>query len=192
MTTRRKPTGSLLLLVTGDGANNGILLAAEAIGGAFNVALSLSSLILALAGGMLFLARLLPRCSAGQVTDLHHDHSKHEIKNEYRVGRTYGLDDGTLHGVILTSGLVRLVGGVRRHCDNEDQTRMLKYAGDCGWGRMLINVECQPRIYIRLTLAFEDREEAVQASSNGVRGASMTTMTMTLIVSSWHARVWGM
>lgn len=53
-------TGNLLLTVTGDGTNDGVLLAANAVHGAFRVALGLGGLVLGLALGVLLLARLLP------------------------------------------------------------------------------------------------------------------------------------
>ena len=53
-------TGRLLLTVTSDGANNGILLPANAVERAFGVTLGLRSFDLSFAGSVLLLARLRP------------------------------------------------------------------------------------------------------------------------------------
>ena len=91
----------LLALVTSDSPRDSIILALEAITSTFDVALCLRCGDLALAAGVLFLPRLLPRLSAGQVAD--------------------GLDDGTLSRVELTSGLAitedgGLIGLVKQQC----------------------------------------------------------------------------
>ena len=60
---------SLLRLVSCDGANNGVLLSCNAVGGTLYISLSLSGLVLRLPGGMLLLSGLLPRSGPGDVAD---------------------------------------------------------------------------------------------------------------------------
>ena len=78
-------TRDLLFAVARDGADDSVLLAADAVRGALDVALGLGGLVLGLALGVLLLARLGPGFGAGQVAD--------------------GLDGGALEGVELASGL---------------------------------------------------------------------------------------
>jgi hypothetical protein len=78
-------TRSFLRAVSSDGTDDGVLLADDTVLGSLSVALSLSSLVLGLAGGVLLLARLLPGSSAGDIAD--------------------GLDDVALGAVELTRGL---------------------------------------------------------------------------------------
>ncbi len=84
---KRLLTSGLLLTVTGEGTDNGILLAAEAVDGTLRVALGLSSVVLGLALSVFVTTRCLPRLSTGQVADC--------------------LDDGALCRVVLTGGLAK-------------------------------------------------------------------------------------
>ena len=80
-----------MLAVASKGADDSVLLAGEAVGGALDVVLGLGGVVLGLTLGVLLLAGLGPGLGAGEVTD--------------------GLDDGTLDGVELTGDLPAL--GVR-------------------------------------------------------------------------------
>jgi len=62
-------TRSLLRAIAGDSTDNGVLLAAYAVCGALGVSLGLSRLVFGFTGGVLFLARLLPRSGTGDVAD---------------------------------------------------------------------------------------------------------------------------
>ena len=83
--SRQVLTRSLLLPVTSECADNGLLLATETVGGALSVALRLGGLVLGLALGMLVTARRLPRLEARRVAD--------------------HLDEAALGRVVLTGGL---------------------------------------------------------------------------------------
>ena len=72
-------TGRLLLLVTSDGADNGILLPANAVECAIDVTLGFRGADLSLASNVLLLAGLFPFLAAGQIANR--------------------LDDSTLGGV---------------------------------------------------------------------------------------------
>lgn len=63
-------TLGLLRLVAGDRADDGVLLAGDAVGGALDVALGLRGVVLGLALGVLLLPGLLPRGRTGEVADL--------------------------------------------------------------------------------------------------------------------------
>jgi len=82
---RRPHTFGLLRGITSDSTDDGVLLASDAVGGALDVALSLSSLVLGLALGVLLLSGALPFSRADDIAD--------------------GLDDVALGGVELTRGL---------------------------------------------------------------------------------------
>ena len=62
-------TGRLLLLVTSDGANNGILLPADAVECAVDVTLGFRSADFSLAGNVLLLAGLFPFRAAGEIAN---------------------------------------------------------------------------------------------------------------------------
>lgn len=62
-------TGRLLLTVTSDGTNDGILLPANAVESAFGVTLGLRSCDLSFASNVLLLARILPRLAAGYIAN---------------------------------------------------------------------------------------------------------------------------
>lgn len=107
-------TGHLLLAVASDCTNDGVDLAADAVGGALDVLLCLSGVVLCLALGMLVLAGLGPGGGAGEVAD--------------------GLDDGALQGVELASGLA--VRGVSMCTTSPGSTEVrLTWAGRCWPGR---------------------------------------------------------
>jgi len=78
-------TADFLLTITGDGTEDGVLLASHTVYTSVDIVLSASCVALGLAGSVFFTARLLPRGSSS------------EIANR--------LDDGTLDGVELASGL---------------------------------------------------------------------------------------
>jgi hypothetical protein len=63
-------TRNLLLAITGDGADNGVLLAGHPIHGALDVTLGLCGLVLSLALSMLLTSRSLPGLKAGGIADL--------------------------------------------------------------------------------------------------------------------------
>lgn len=69
MTLREWLTRDLLLAVAHDGADDGVLLAGEAVHGALGVAFGLGGLVLGLALGVLLLARLGPGLGARQVAN---------------------------------------------------------------------------------------------------------------------------
>ena len=87
------PTLSLLGLVTDDSANNGIFLAFQTISSAVDVLLRLGSIVFGLSACVLFLPGLLPGGSTGEIAD--------------------GLNNSSLHGMILTGGLARLKRSAR-------------------------------------------------------------------------------
>jgi hypothetical protein len=58
------------LTVTSDRADDGVLLAAEAVHGALSIALGARSIVLCLASRVLLRAGLLPRLEAGDIADL--------------------------------------------------------------------------------------------------------------------------
>jgi len=64
---------SFLGPVASDGANDGVLLSANAVSGTLSVTLGLGSLVLGLSSSVLLLARALPAGSAGQVTNALND-----------------------------------------------------------------------------------------------------------------------
>jgi hypothetical protein len=78
-------TRSLLGLIASNSTDNGILLARETVDATLGPILGTSSVVLGLAGGVLFTAGLSPRLSAGHVSD--------------------GFDGGALDGVELSGGL---------------------------------------------------------------------------------------
>ena len=63
-------TRRLLLTVTSDGADNGILLPGNAVGGAVDVILGLRGGLLSFASSVLLLAGLSPRLAAGHLANL--------------------------------------------------------------------------------------------------------------------------
>jgi len=67
--TLQAHTRHLLLLVTGHGADDGVLLASEAVHTALDVGFGLGSLDLCLTGGMLLAARVGPGGRAGHVAN---------------------------------------------------------------------------------------------------------------------------
>lgn len=78
-------TADLLLTITSDGAEDGVLLSDDAVCGSVDVVLCASGVVLGLAADVLFTAGLLPGGSPREVTNC--------------------LYDGTLDRVELTSGL---------------------------------------------------------------------------------------
>ncbi len=96
-------TMNFLRAVAGDGTDNGVLLAADAVDSAVCVALDLDGLVLGLALDVLLLSGVGPRRRAGQVAD--------------------GLDDVALDGVVLASGLARRGGHHVNTCPGEGTER---------------------------------------------------------------------
>jgi hypothetical protein len=62
-------TLGLLRLVSCDGANDGVLLSCNAVGGTLYISLGLSGFVLRLPGGVFLLSRLLPGSGTGDVAD---------------------------------------------------------------------------------------------------------------------------
>jgi hypothetical protein len=77
-------TGYLLFAIASNSANDGILLAAEAVERTLGVSLGPSGIVFSLAGSVFLLARVGPRLGPGHVA--------------------HGLDNGTLEGVVLPGG----------------------------------------------------------------------------------------
>jgi hypothetical protein len=82
---RKLRTTDFLLTIASDGTEDGVLLAGQTVCSTVDVVLGASSVVLGLAGSVLFAAGLLPRGGPCEVTNR--------------------FDDGTLDGMVLASGL---------------------------------------------------------------------------------------
>jgi hypothetical protein len=94
-----------LSTISGDGTDDGVLLALETVHTALGPVLGASGIVLGLASSMLLAARLLPFGRAGQVTD--------------------GLDYATLDRVVLTGGLAAIASlALRQTTDKREKTHL--------------------------------------------------------------------
>ena len=111
--SRQVLTRSLLLPVTSECADDGILLPRHTVDCAVDVLLRLRGLVFGLSLLVLFASRLLPGLEPGRVANY--------------------LDHGTLHGVVLDGGLAVLSKGIRQGWNTREEEVMRTLAQCWCW-----------------------------------------------------------